>query len=255
MVLSPSHTLYFDFDGVLLDSLNEVTVTAWNCVTGERRHRISSLPPGFVELIRKHRHLAQPAWELFLLGEWCLSKSEHPESSLSSAEFLTLKQVNRSRSAEMRASFFATRAEICVAFPDEWLALNAPYEPLWSALRPYSASFSILTNKNRSAILHLCTHFGLNIDPDRIISGDSGVPKGEQLHSRIATSDSPILFFDDQIDNLEEVRHSNRDAAGLRCFLATWGYCSSEDIRRAEAAGIEAVSQTQVAQMVEESLG
>ena len=72
--------LIFDFDGVLINSLDEVTLTAYNTVTGERATSLADLPAALVGLFQHNRFHVQPIGDAILLMNWCLnnyrSKSE-----------------------------------------------------------------------------------------------------------------------------------------------------------------------------------
>lgn len=52
--------LIFDFDGVLIDSLDEVILTVYNTATGQQVTRLTDLAQPLVELFRRNRFHVQP---------------------------------------------------------------------------------------------------------------------------------------------------------------------------------------------------
>jgi hypothetical protein len=128
----------------------------------------------------------------------------------------------------------------------QWLALNGPFQPIWDELKQYaSENVILLTNKNRSAALHLCRYFGLLLKNENVYSGDDGVTKIDNLNSiHQRFQDAPYDFIDDSLRNLRELdRHFNETGCFLRLILASWGYTGPEDEHDARALGYSVFSQ------------
>ena len=64
--------LIYDYDGVLMDSVREVAVTAHNMLTGEIATRLDQIPTNALALFLKNRFHVQPIGDAPVLMKWCL---------------------------------------------------------------------------------------------------------------------------------------------------------------------------------------
>jgi FMN phosphatase YigB (HAD superfamily) len=239
--------LIFDFDGVLINSLDEVTLTVYNTATGRRVASPADLPAALVGLFQRNRYHVQPIGDAVLLMKWCLNNyPNETEKLLNPQEYESIISGAEEPAAERTRLVYATRMHLVAADPRHWLALHQPYQPLWGELlRRKKYGFVILTNKNRDATLRLCRHFGLDIDPANLYSGDQGVDKVEnmqQIQKRFGNS--PLEFIDDSLKNLMELdRCFNKDHKTLTLLLASWGYTGPQDEKMAQANGFPVLNQ------------
>lgn len=239
--------LIFDFDGVLVDSVREAAATGYNAVTGKTVARLDDLPPGLYDLFRRNRPVIRSAPELFTLMRWCVDHYEtRPEARMTREAFEELLDAEDLPSDERADRFFAARGRFMDADRDAWLALNAPFQPLWDRLQDRGGDGPvILTNKNRDAVLEICRHFGLTASPDTIYGGDENRPKTERM-TRLDERfrDRPYTFIDDALGNLVEMdRHFNREETVIRPVLARWGYLGPGDVDHARRLGYDVFDQ------------
>jgi len=250
--------LIFDFDGVLVDSVREAAATGYNAVTGKTVARLDSLPPGLYDLFRRNRPVIRSAPELFTLMRWCVDHYEtRPDARLTREAFENLLDAEALPSDERAARFFEARNRFMDADRDAWLALNAPFQPLWDRLRDRLQGRGgdgpvILTNKNRAAVLEICRHFGLTTSPDTICGGDENRPKTERM-TRLDERfrDRPYTFIDDALGNLVEMdRHFNGEETVIRPVLARWGYLGPGDVDEARRLGYDVFDQDDLTAML-----
>ena len=71
--------LILDFDGVLINSLDEVALTVYNATTGKLVTRLDDLPTTLVGLFKRNRYHVQSIGDGILLMNWCL-KNYHNSS-------------------------------------------------------------------------------------------------------------------------------------------------------------------------------
>ena len=64
--------LIFDFDGVLMNSLHEITVTAFNAVTGRLVTSLSDIRPGIAQSFERNRYHVQAIGDTLSLMRWCI---------------------------------------------------------------------------------------------------------------------------------------------------------------------------------------
>jgi phosphoglycolate phosphatase-like HAD superfamily hydrolase len=239
--------LIFDFDGVLINSLDEVTLTAYNAVTGNHVTSLAELPAALVGLFQHNRFHVQAIGDAILLMTWCLNNYRNqPLQILNPHEYETLICGAKVSTIDRTLRIYETRSQFIANEPECWLALHQPYQPLWGELvqRPKYV-FVILTNKNRDATLRLCQHFGLNIQATDVYSGDHGASKVEnmrQIQKRFA--DQLFYFIDDSVKNLRKLENSaNVENKMIRLLLASWGYTGPHDEKIAQQYGYPVLNQ------------
>ena len=130
--------LIFDFDGVLMDSLDEIVLTAYNAVTDTLMTSLDTVPPAVATLFKQNRYLFQPIGDALPLMSWCLENyRKTPNNYLSPEAFRVLVKNAKKPLASRTDYFFAIRRQLIDADKTGWLALNKPYQPLWAALIKY----------------------------------------------------------------------------------------------------------------------
>jgi phosphoglycolate phosphatase-like HAD superfamily hydrolase len=239
--------LIFDFDGVLINSLDEVTVTVYHTTTGRRVTSLADLPPRLVGLFQRNRYHVQPIGDAILLMKWCLiNYRENSEKILNPQEYEAIISSAAVPAADRTRRIYETRTHFADRDPQQWLALHQPYQPLWAQLqRREQYGLVILTNKNRDATLKLCRHFGLNIDAGNVYSGDQGVGKVEnmqQIQKRFGRLSYALI--DDSVKNLAELDHCfNKNSKTLALLFASWGYTGPDDQKTARLNGYRVLNQ------------
>ena len=79
--------LIFDFDGVLMDSVREVAVTAYNTLKGDiLLSRLDQLPQDALALFLRNRFHLQPIGDAPVLMNWCLEAATVDPGKLLSEE-------------------------------------------------------------------------------------------------------------------------------------------------------------------------
>ncbi|MEJ2728370.1 MAG: hypothetical protein P8185_07660 [Deltaproteobacteria bacterium] len=239
--------LILDFDGVLINSLDEVTLTAYNTATGKQVCSLADMPKALVGLFQRNRFHVQPIGDAILLMSWCLNnyRKKSEPILLNPHEYKALISGADASITDRTLRIYETRRQFIARDPEGWLALHRPYQPLWGHIigrRKYA--FVILTNKNRDATLRLCEHFGLGIDAIDVYSGDHGTGKVEnmqQIQNRFAGE--AFNFIDDSIKNLRELENSLNVEKRIKLLLASWGYIGPRDERIAKQYGYPVLTQ------------
>jgi FMN phosphatase YigB (HAD superfamily) len=232
--------LIFDFDGVLINSLDEVTLTAYNAVTGKQVTSLADLPTALVGLFQHSRFHVQAIGDAMLLMKWCLNNYRNKSKRiLNPHEYEALISDATASITDRTRWIYETRSQFIASDPECWLALHRPYQPLWDELiQRQKYVFVILTNKNRDATLRLCQHFGLGIDAH----GTGKVENMRQIQKRF--SDQRYGFIDDSVKNLRELENSiNAENKMIRLLFASWGYTGPRDKKIAQEYGYPVLNQ------------
>ena len=238
--------LIFDYDGVLLDSVREVAVTAYNMLQGTITTRLDQLPQAALDLFLRNRFHVQPIGDAPVLMNWCLEAAESdPHKLLSPAEYQDIIQRIAEPVAARTTRFFETRNRFKTQDLEAWIALNAPVQTLWRIIveNPV-ANFVLLTNKNREATISLSKHFGLTISDENVYSGDHGTTKIDNMTQIMQRFKKPTYsFIDDSVKNLREIdEHFNREEKIISLIFAAWGYAGPDDARAAEDFGYQVLT-------------
>ena len=242
--------LIFDFDGVLINSLDEVGLTAYNAATDSLVTSPAEVPSDLIQMFKDNRFHVQAIGDAIALMNWCLINwRKDSQKILSREEYLTIAPGADLALADRTNLIYDTRKRFIEKDIGRWFALHQTYQPLWDELiRRQNHPFVILTNKNHDATWRLCRHFGLNIDARDIYSGDKGVSKIENmLRIQARFGKEAFSFIDDSIKNLNELDlYFNTEKKVLTLLLATWGYTGAQDAAMAQEYGYGVVQQTDV---------
>ena len=124
--------LIFDFDGVLMDSLPEMAVTAYSTLKGELVTKLDQIPEGALESYFRNRFHIQAIGDAPVLMNWCLEtgQSDH-EKILSQEEYDSILREIDEPIVQRTTQFFEMRGRFKKKDIDAWLKLNAPVQPLW----------------------------------------------------------------------------------------------------------------------------
>jgi FMN phosphatase YigB (HAD superfamily) len=244
--------LIFDYDGVLLDSVREVAVTAYNMLQGTITTRLDQLPQHALDLFLRNRFHVQPIGDAPVLMKWCLEADESDSDKLlSPAEYQDIIQRIDEPVAARTTRFFETRNRFISKDLKAWRALNAPVQPLWQIMieKP-NEELVLLTNKNRDATISLSSHFGLMISDDNIYSGDHGTTKIENMTQIMQRFKRPTYaFIDDSVKNLREIDENfNQEKETISLIFAAWGYAGPDDARTAKDFGYQVVTLDEFAE-------
>jgi FMN phosphatase YigB (HAD superfamily) len=246
--------LIFDFDGVLINSLNEIVLTAYNAATDGLMTALEEVPSGLVRMFKNNRFHVQPIGDAVALMHGCLIEwQKNSHKILTRDEYQAIIRKSDVALTDRTNLIYDTRKRFIDTDIKRWLALHQPYQPLWDELiQSRYHPFVILTNKNHDATLRLCRHFGLNLDAGDIYSGDNGVTKVENMRQvRERFGRRPFLCIDDSIKNLQELdSYFNREKKVVALVLATWGYIGAGDTRMAPVSGYPAFQQTDVIRLL-----
>ena len=238
--------LIFDYDGVLLDSVREIAVTAYNMLEGTIATRLNQLPQNALELFLRNRFHVQPIGDAPVLMKWCVEIGESdPDKLLNPAKYDEIIQQVDEPVAARTTRFFETRNLFKAKDLKAWTELNAPVQPLWQIMAEQpTKNLVLLTNKNREATISLSKHFGLIISDDNIYSGDHGTTKIENMTRIMQRFKKPAYaFIDDSVKNLREIdEHFNREEKTISLIFATWGYTGPDDARIAQDFGYQVVT-------------
>jgi phosphoglycolate phosphatase-like HAD superfamily hydrolase len=135
--------------------------------------------------------------------------------------------------------FYETRARFRDGDPERWVSLLGPYPAFVEILRRHAADvgLAIATAKDRASVETLLVAYGIDdiFPAERVVDKEAGRSKRSHLmhlHERLGVSLDQIVFVDDKVNHLDDVR-----GIGVDGVLAAWGYNGSREQRLAHERG------------------
>lgn len=245
--------IVLDFDGVIVNSINEVMLTAYNQASSQLVTKTSEVPNHYVHLYLKYRYFVQPASDMVVLARWCIANVEDPRAKLDLNTYKSLLASEQAGVAERRNTFFDIRRRMQRKDIEAWRSLHTVYQPLWDKLKTLDpAQILIVTNKNADAVIDLFGHFGAELKEENLYSADQGRSKYENfllIKERNESYAQELLFVDDSVLNLGDLRKKFTPQE-LGLALATWGYCGPTDAEQAIEQGFRVLDQASLVELL-----
>jgi phosphoglycolate phosphatase-like HAD superfamily hydrolase len=209
-----------DFDGVVIDSMNECLNTSYSALIHLKMSSGQRLPakPSSEEISHFHlnRGLVRPSRNYYALWEWI---REYPEQEFSLSEFELFANGFGEALSEFENIFHDFRSDELRQSPKTFVEKNPLYvgvKDIWKDLpRPL---FIVSTKDQESISLILDSH---NLSVDGIYGRGSG-PKAQTIRRLAKLHDVKLqdsYFLDDNSQHAIEVQ-----SIGTKSALATWGY-------------------------------
>ena len=230
-----SHILALDFDGVIVDSIEECLIVGHNAFvrhtgTGRAIARLSAMAPGSaIESKRLRNYIRYGEDYVFIfyaldMGQAIQTQSDFDEFTENKRH---LRSVFRDLFYKERERFFSHQRGI-------WLSLNPLYlkmDAFFAQYEPKSRLFIITTKQTRYVHPILESH-GIRLTESHVLHATEDKSKRDHLMEIMdlySVGPSRMHFVDDQVDTLLNVRE-----ATFHCYLAEWGYTNSEQIMLAK---------------------
>ncbi len=224
--------LVFDFDGVIVDGMQEYWWSARRALLTLQPQ--ASLQESIPESFRQLRPLIHQGWEMVLMAA-LISEADGPLQQRGVMAFVG--DYNRQCKAALarfgwepsllQTTLEVVRANAVRADRDGWLALHQPYPNVperLKALAEEGIAWSVLTTKGKAFTAELLA--GIGLVPARLDGHESG-PKPQVL-LRLAEEWHLRGFVEDRRPTLETVR-ATEGLEALPCWLVSWGYLQPTD--------------------------
>jgi phosphoglycolate phosphatase-like HAD superfamily hydrolase len=238
--VTSSPLLVFDFDGVLVDGMEEYWWAARRACLALAPALVlpEPVPAAFARL----RPWIHKGWEMVLLAaELSLgAEAETVAGAVDAAGYDARLAAALGRwgwsAAELQRALEQVRSVAIAQDRDAWLARHRFFPGVLERLRALAdegAGWSVLTTKGGAFAEELLAAAGLQ--PLAVYGHEQG-SKPEVL-LRLRAAGRPLWFLEDRRPTLELVRRS----AGLeavRCYLVAWGYLAPDDRQGLEPLGI-----------------
>ena len=250
MSLVPAPLLVFDFDGVLVDGMEEYWWSSRRAALELLKDPPQRPLPEAVPLaFRQLRPLIHKGWEMVLVAAE-LGRATPDPVPPTAASYAALLAGALERwgwqPAPLQRALEEVRAQAIASDRAGWLALHRFYPSVVERLHRLhheGAAWRVLTTKGAAFTRELLEAAGL--EPAGLDGHEQG-PKTEVLKRLLAEPGAhagPLWFIEDRRATLAEVR-ACPELATVRCWLAAWGYLAPGDGEGLTTQGIDWLDAT-----------
>ncbi|QEY32167.1 HAD family hydrolase [Synechococcus sp. RSCCF101] len=224
-------TLVFDFDGVLIDGMEEYWWSARTAALALRPALALALPEAVPAAFRRLRPRVHKGWEMVLLALLLAGDSEGQAPELAPGDDWSLRLLPAwAGSPEpLQRSLESAREQAIATDLDAWLGRHHAFEgvvPRLRALEDAGLEWGVLTTKAERFTRRILD--AQQLRPAWVIGHERG-SKVEVLRSLLLERPRALWFVEDRRATLEQVLAEPDLAGAVRCYLATWGYLGPGD--------------------------
>ncbi len=227
--------LVFDFDGVLIDGMNEYW---WSskaaCLQLIEQHcKPNFFPQQIPESFKFLRPWVHHGWEMVVIAaEVLFPKNQSPlDAKVFSENYsANIKEALKTRDwkpTALQKSLENVRHKALLLDKQAWISRHRPFPKVIERLNLFKdegINWAVLTTKGSKFTSELLEYFELK--PHLVHGRESGSKVDVLL--KLATKYSLMGFVEDRLATLENVTNTPR-LSSLPCYLASWGYLKPSD--------------------------
>lgn len=226
-----TRVLILDFDGVIVDSIDECFQRCVEAYQTINCHFQQSLD--FQNLFYEYRYLVGPASHFLCLADVLVSELNGDENRLTIEQhFYNLTSSEtveyQKRRAIFEHSFFLSRNRSRSSDEALWISQHKIYQQILPILEDYSLdNIYVATMKDEVSAVSLLQYFKIQIPPSNVLGVDFGPNKNVHINSildRSRVDPAAVTFIDDNAKHLFEVAD-----LGINLAFASWGYGRAKD--------------------------
>ena len=234
--------LALDFDGVVVNSVEECLVVAYNAFAeyfhGRKVNSVNEVEPETVLTFKQLRNFIRSGAD-FVYIILAISENMNINNQQEFDDFTNKYEDLRNTFFDL---FYLERESFFTQKPESWIKLNPLYDGLNEFLSsyPYKERLYIITTKKIFFVKKILSFYGIQLIKNNLFTADDKKNKKDiiqELLSNHKISPQRFWFVDDQIDTLLKVKDSF-----IHCFLAEWGYNDEQQINKGKKENIEIIT-------------
>ncbi|WP_446469535.1 HAD family hydrolase [Xenorhabdus stockiae] len=234
-----------DFDGVVVDSINECLLISWNIINGHgyqqfNERTLKLIPSDFKKLFRNYRNYMRHDGH-FIVPYYFNDKFYIDKNSLESI----YSNISKSDKDKFRDLFIEYRNSVRNLYPDVWISLHRPLINMKSLLN-IGDECIIVSGKDSESINLLLESMGIKFPMSKIYGRMTS--KSELLgdiKNESYMMGNKFIFIDDNLDNVKEaIEHD------IPSVWAEWGYNVKEQFREARKFKVPSVSKEDLSDFI-----
>ena len=242
------HLLALDFDGVVIDSIQECLLNGYNAYArfsnGTPASQFDDLPSTWLAEARRRRNFIRNGEDYVFIAH-----SIHQNAAINDqADFDAFVERHRDLRSHFFDLIYRQRLDFSAQTPELWGTLNPLYPEMGDFLRGYSdkQNLYIITSKKLIFVEKILSAHCIDLPAANVMDTSRAGKRQlieEILRARTLPPDS-FYFIDDQIDTLIKIQPT-----GVHLMLAAWGYNNDGQRKVAEAHGLSVISLEEFFQM------
>lgn len=247
---SKRRVLALDFDGVVWDSAGECFQTGWRAYQELTGKVLSDrvYERGFI----RGRPLARTGHDFYLLLRLMDENPDRDLGQMTLDEFVHERDLHAEQAARFDRVFYLLRAHYRDHEPATWASWQQPYHEVVKVLDEWEPRFdgvALATTKDTDSANGLMASIGRKWP---VFGKEFSEHKADQIEGvaqHFKVEPQNILFIDDLLENLEQVRPTRAQMA-----LAEWGYNLTDAKAEAARRGYRVVNVDTLGALFEEFL-
>jgi len=230
--MSPNSILALDFDGVVIDSILECMVTAFNAYSihlgpAEFRTDLELFDSSEIDDFRRNRIYIRRGEDYVFLMQAAAERVRFA----SQEQFDGFLKLNSRLRAAYRALFYTQRKILQEQDIESWLALN----PLYPGMELFLCSqikanqFFVVTTKDLESVQHIFNSRRIPFREENLFQATKTYGKPQilsHISSLLQVEENNIHFVDDHPGTVIEVA----EKTDARSYCASWGYNSEPQL-------------------------
>mmetsp|Transcript_13714 Transcript_13714/g.20691 ORF Transcript_13714/g.20691 Transcript_13714/m.20691 type:complete len:366 (-) Transcript_13714:118-1215(-) len=241
----------FDFDGVVCDSCDECTVSAWrtckilNAIKDDDVNASGSAdtPPKWLfDKMREIRPAIEVGWQIPVLLSVFLEQREMAVPDIiQNYETLVNNWLREHdlKDEDMIRTFGQVRDDWIANDLESWLEINAFYDGISRGISECSGEAVLVTTKQHRFATALVRHAGVEeeaMSNESIYGLGMYKSKSDVIVDRMKEGGSEAVdthFFEDRWPTIAKCLKDDR-LEKVNFYLCSWGYCTEEELKLAE---------------------
>lgn len=221
--------LALDFDGVIVDSVLECAVVAYNGYhafqgSGSRIKSPQEIPVEMLSKFRSTRPYIRSGEDYLYLFQ----ALDEGITIVTQAEFDKYHDSHLDRKESYYQLFYAEREALIISDYENWIALNPLYNGMVDFLQSLKPELllQIVSTKVSRYISEILDYNGIKLDSEQIHQAGRSLSKTDivkRLLQENQLSPGQMVFVDDHPDTVRKV-----SVTDVVCFLAGWGYNTAD---------------------------
>lgn len=241
----------FDFDGVLVDPLDEVVLSASE--TYNELNETNFDLNFFREKFRNSTHLIRTGKDVMPMMRLIAEGKDTTKMKRKELNELK-KKIGQKRVLELEEEYYARKRRLRQE-TEKWLECMKPHKKAIEAFKQVSKKLDtwIVSTRDSESILLFLESQGHSMSPEKIIDKTVSHDKDRQFELLAEKTRMPferMAFFEDTIFNSMVVKK-----LGVHVFLSTWGFSRKEQWKKAEKEGIKPITQGEIIPSLVETTG
>lgn len=241
----------FDFDGVLVDPLDEVVIAATQTFNelNNTKYKFGFFRKKFADsthIIRTGKDV-MPIMQLIAEGKDTVKMNRGELNSVK-------VKIGHEKVLELEEEYYK-RKRMLQQQTKKWLQAMKENKKATEAFEQARKKLEtwIATTRDKESIMAFFKNKNIALEAEKIIDKGISHDKGEQfrlLKKKTGVPFKKMIFFEDTIYNAITVKE-----LGVHVFLSTWGFSKKEQWGKAEKKGIKPIKQGEILPRIEQLTG